>query len=305
MALAGLLTSFKPRRVRRRVRRKLWRRRRPNIHRRSRPQLTRPSGLQGYGDVPEDRQPDTDGPIPRELSSHGNVQEEESSSNIDATITSTGDDCTQHVTPNCSLGENARDSIAEPRDLPPTHNTPNTSCGSLSQPSVKGAPISCHTQDSGFSDCGCSVVSTSDDCCNGTDNCNGSSNNCSGTGDDLDKHGDKGVEDSHHRLESTGVTLEGVELTQDGSGVIGTILVCNECYEKHVAVRHTSNDWKTFQDTSAQWMETVEGGAVDRFQFYLEIPDGEFSMEFAISFNEKWDNNEGKNYSISCTVFNA
>ena len=72
-------------------------------------------------------------------------------------------------------------------------------------------------------------------------------------------------------------------MTQDGSGVIGTILVHNECYEKHVAVRRTSNDWKMFQDTSAQWLETVEEGAVDRFQFHMEIPDGEFSMQFAVS----------------------
>ena len=91
--------------------------------------------------------------------------------------------------------------------------------------------------------------------------------------------------DLHHRLESRGVSLEGVELTQDGSAVIGTIHVCNECYEKHVAVRHTANDWQTFQDTSAQWMETVDRGAVDRFKFHLEIPDGEFFMEFAVSLN--------------------
>ena len=110
--------------------------------------------------------------------------------------------------------------------------------------------------------------------------------------------------DIPHRLESRGVILEGVELTRNGSAVIGTILVRNECYEKRVAVRHTANDWQTFQDTSAQWMETVEGGTVDRFQFHLEIPDGEFSIKFAISFNEKWDNNEGKNYSLSCRVFN-
>ena len=103
--------------------------------------------------------------------------------------------------------------------------------------------------------------------------------------------------DLHHRLESRGVSLEGVELTQDGSAVIGTILVCNECCEKHVAVHHTANDWKMFQDTPAQWME---GGAVDRFQFHLEIPDGEFSIKFAVSFNHKWDN---KNYLVSCTLF--
>ena len=108
-----------------------------------------------------------------------------------------------------------------------------------------------------------------------------------------------------HRLESTGITLEGVWLTEQGSAVIGTILVCNECYEKHVSVRHTANGWQTFQDTSAQWMETIEGEAVDRFRFHLDIPDGKFCMEFAISFNEKWDNNEGKNYSLSCKVFDV
>ena len=74
-----------------------------------------------------------------------------------------------------------------------------------------------------------------------------------------------------------------MELTQDGSAVIGTILVR---YEKEVAVRHSANEWKTFDDTSAERLETVEGGAVDRFQFRFELPNGQFSLELAISKTE-------------------
>ena len=50
-------------------------------------------------------------------------------------------------------------------------------------------------------------------------------------------------------------------------------------------------------------METVEGRAVDRFQFHLEIPDGDISMEFALSLNDKWDNNKGKTFPEKYLMF--
>jgi hypothetical protein len=36
--------------------------------------------------------------------------------------------------------------------------------------------------------------------------------------------------------------------------------------KKHVFIRHSLNKWDTFQDITAEWVETMEGGAVDRFQ---------------------------------------
>jgi hypothetical protein len=55
---------------------------------------------------------------------------------------------------------------------------------------------------------------------------------------------------------------------------------------------------------TAEWIETIEGGAVDRFHFcfHHEIPPAtSFLMEFAI---DKWDNNDGQNYMyiVGCTM---
>ena len=108
----------------------------------------------------------------------------------------------------------------------------------------------------------------------------------------------------YQRVKCGGVVLEKMAMTPDGSAVVGSILVRNECYEKHVAVRHSSNGWKTFEDTPAEWVESVAGGIMDRFNFRVELPDGSYSVEMAFSFNEKyWDNNDTKNYIVSCTIF--
>ena len=191
------------------------------------------------------------------------------------------------------LGLNISDYIPETPDSHPEADIPSSSHSSAKNEFSPNTEEGFVTDTSQESIASCSRVEDND--CSQT----------SGTATEKETLPFKEEMDIPHRLESNGVTLEGVELTEQGRDVIGTILVRNECYEKHVSVRHTANGWQTFHDTSAQWMENVEGGAVDRFQFHLEIPDGEFSMEFAISFNEKWDNNEGKNYSLSCNVYNV
>ena len=50
------------------------------------------------------------------------------------------------------------------------------------------------------------------------------------------------------------------ERLQDGTAMVGTVVVRNECYKKGVFVRHTSNAWQMYEDTLAEWMETLEGG---------------------------------------------
>ena len=108
--------------------------------------------------------------------------------------------------------------------------------------------------------------------------------------------------DSYQHAKRNGISLEVVERTEGGSSLLGTVLVVNECYKKTVAVRHSCDDWDTFEDTQAQWVETIENGALDRFQFRVKLPEGSYSMEFALSFNDKWDNNDSQNYCVSCTA---
>ena len=92
------------------------------------------------------------------------------------------------------------------------------------------------------------------------------------------------------------VSLEFV--TVDSDGIHGHILVLNTCYEKKVSVRYTENEWTTFEDCAAEWMETVNEGAMDRFTFTLPTGDSVAELSFAVSFNGKWDNNKGENYTV-------
>ena len=96
------------------------------------------------------------------------------------------------------------------------------------------------------------------------------------------------------------VSLEFV--TVDSDGIHGHILVLNTCYEKKVSVRYTENKWTTFEDCAAGWMETVNEGAMDRFTFTLPAGDSVAETSFAISFNGKWDNNKGENYTVVFTM---
>ena len=97
-----------------------------------------------------------------------------------------------------------------------------------------------------------------------------------------------------------GVGLEAVEKAADGCTVFGTVLVRNECFEKVVSVHYSTDRWESFKDTPAQWVETVEGGEFDRFKFSVELcAESGYHMEMALYFNQHWDNNNGKNYSIT------
>ena len=107
----------------------------------------------------------------------------------------------------------------------------------------------------------------------------------------------------YQRVRCGGISLERMSLSADGNAVVGTVLVLNDCYEKSVFVRHTSNAWDTFTDAPAEWVETVEDGAMDRFKFSVELPKESYSVEMAFSFNQQWDNNNTKNYNVSCTIF--
>ena len=102
--------------------------------------------------------------------------------------------------------------------------------------------------------------------------------------------------DSLQHAKRNGISLEVVERTEDGSALIGTVLVVNECYEKTVAIRQSCDDWNTLEDTPAHWAETIEDGALDRFQFCVKLREASFLIKMALFFKEKWDNNDGHNY---------
>ena len=100
-----------------------------------------------------------------------------------------------------------------------------------------------------------------------------------------------------------GIVLEDIDRSQDGTAAIGTVLVLNECYFKHVGVRHSTNAWVSYQDTPAEWVESIEEGEFDRFKFNVSLPQGSYRMELAFFCNQYWDNNNSENHIVSCTIF--
>ena len=105
------------------------------------------------------------------------------------------------------------------------------------------------------------------------------------------------------RAEKNGIALEAIQMTVDGSAAVGTLLVRNDCYHKWVGGRHSTTGWASYQDTLAEWVESVEEGEFDRFEFHVEVPEqGSFHMELAFFCNQYWDNNNGQNHVVSRTM---
>ena len=77
-----------------------------------------------------------------------------------------------------------------------------------------------------------------------------------------------------------GICLEDMELTEDGCGFEGTVVVRNDKFDKCVSARYTNNNWVTYQDILAEWMETIKEGEFDRFKFVIPVgEEGDSKME--------------------------
>ncbi|NWV00157.1 PPR3D phosphatase, partial [Upupa epops] len=114
------------------------------------------------------------------------------------------------------------------------------------------------------------------------------------------------------RLQEQQVCLERV--TSSDLGLSGTIHVCNVAFEKHVSVRYTFNEWKSLHEICAHWHSSipVKNGQdqVDVFTFFLPVPPFllqlcsvvQFAARYRVNGQEYWDNNRGKNYSLTCRI---
>lgn len=90
--------------------------------------------------------------------------------------------------------------------------------------------------------------------------------------------------------------------------VFGTIRVKNTSFEKEVFVRCTFDDWSTFTDISASYLQNEP--AYDTFSFQINVPpnmDIRKTVQFAVCYTankqQYWDNNSGKNYEIISADF--
>eukprot|EP00128_Syssomonas_multiformis_P015357 Colp12_sorted_trinity150504_noHs@35707 len=88
--------------------------------------------------------------------------------------------------------------------------------------------------------------------------------------------------------------------------IAGHIIVHNIAYEKTVFVRYTSDNWQTYQDSQARYLNSLPCGKLDRFSFAFNLPMElgiNARVDFAICYRsagqEFWDNNFNQNYTAA------
>lgn len=107
------------------------------------------------------------------------------------------------------------------------------------------------------------------------------------------------------------VCLENAAVTDPVScAITGTVRVRNLDFHKSVHVRYSIDDWRSYSDLTASYVEKSCDGFSDKFTFILfgnSLQIGQ-RLEIAIRFQAKgeqfWDNNYGTNYCFQCMPCN-
>lgn len=93
------------------------------------------------------------------------------------------------------------------------------------------------------------------------------------------------------------VCLEFIQI--DSNEIHGYVRVLNTTYVKDVTVHYTKNNWKIVRTKKAEWVETVNNGAMDRFVFTIPGRQSVGQLSFSIKFNGILDDNKGHNYTVA------
>ena len=79
----------------------------------------------------------------------------------------------------------------------------------------------------------------------------------------------------------------------------GYVRVLNTTYVKHVTIDYTENNWKEVSKASAEWVETVDEGRMDRFEFVIPGRSSPGEIRFSLRFNGALDDNKGRTYTVA------
>lgn len=112
-----------------------------------------------------------------------------------------------------------------------------------------------------------------------------------------------------HANEKAVVQLEyfSVQPNQQHQVVTGQCCVVNLAFEKHVIVRYTFDNWRTFVDMDAVYQGPCSSNnSKDCFSFSFvwhdkadENQQVQFALRYIVNGQEFWDNNNGQNYTAS------
>jgi hypothetical protein len=106
------------------------------------------------------------------------------------------------------------------------------------------------------------------------------------------------------------VRLERVWLSPDQKCLIGSVVVANLAFQKHVTCRFTLDYWKTTSEVAAEYVSVAipQEGPMghDRFNFTIKLSDLAnleaktlyFCIRYNVNGQEYWDNNGGTNFQV-------
>ncbi|KAF8950155.1 hypothetical protein BGZ46_004727 [Entomortierella lignicola] len=102
--------------------------------------------------------------------------------------------------------------------------------------------------------------------------------------------------------------VENVQLSEDQTELLGTVLIQNIAFHKHVSVRYTVDFWRTKSEVNAEYKESMPGSALDRFAFKIALDMDKsvvektfcFAVRYQVIGREFWDSNNGMNYQVEC-----
>ena len=109
------------------------------------------------------------------------------------------------------------------------------------------------------------------------------------------------------RVAEEKVVLENCLVDDKDLTITGTVRVANISYHKKVLVRYTVNNWVTFEDMCASYVQNSNDGPTDRFSFTINVPSYfgvgsklSFAVMYSAGAGTYWDSNKGANYSVEC-----
>ncbi|KAK4163840.1 putative phosphatase regulatory subunit-domain-containing protein [Cladorrhinum sp. PSN259] len=104
------------------------------------------------------------------------------------------------------------------------------------------------------------------------------------------------------------VRLERIWLSNDQKNLVGSIVVANIAFQKHVTCRFTLDYWKTTSEVVAEWASSIQHVDTpypqDKFNFSIKLSDLAnletktlyFCVRYSVNGQEYWDNNNGANF---------
>ncbi|XP_075065114.1 protein phosphatase 1 regulatory subunit 3A [Mixophyes fleayi] len=110
------------------------------------------------------------------------------------------------------------------------------------------------------------------------------------------------------RLYAKKVALESVDFIPGTTSMKGLIRVLNLSYEKQIYVRMSLDDWQSYYDLLAEYVPDSCNGETDQFFFTISLASPyqkegatlEFSICYETAVGTFWENNEGRNYVLTC-----